>query len=218
MEQNDYKKFNWWVEIFTIFLIIAEIFFVISHNALQKNISAIIVQILVYLVLSIIFFYSVTPEVLFNESETPIRLKRTNISKETSNSFLKIAIMYLGLTKLAIIAVFPVMIFSQMMLKTNPLIFLALNFIVIFYFISLFMKYLALSKGYLITKLKDVILNLIFYYNPEDERAVVDKPVGVGSTVNLATKQGKIIMATILAIPIVIIVGLFIALSLAGKL
>ncbi|MDP4174995.1 MAG: DUF5808 domain-containing protein [Bacteroidota bacterium] len=218
MEQNDYKKFNWWVEVFTIFLIIAEIFFVISHNALQKNISAIIVQILVYLVLSIIFFYSVTPEVLFNESDTPIRLKRTNISKETSNSFLKIAIMYLGLTKLAIIAVFPVMIFSQMMLKTNPLVFLALNFIVIFYFISLFMKYLALSKGYIITKLKDVILNLIFYYNPEDERAVVDKPVGVGSTVNLATKQGKIIMVTILAIPIVIILGLFIALALAGKL
>jgi hypothetical protein len=218
MEQNDYKKFNWWVEIFTIFLIIAEIVFVISHNALQKNISAIIVQILVYLVLSIIFFYSVTPEVLFSDSDTPIRLKRTNISKERSNSLMKIAIMYLGLTKLAIVAVFPVMIFSQMMLKTNPLVFLALNFILIFYFISLFMKYLALSKGYIITKLKDVILNLVFYYNPEDKRTVVDKPVGVGSTVNLATKQGKIIMATILAIPIVIIVGLFIALALAGKL
>ncbi|MBU1095248.1 MAG: hypothetical protein CVV23_08790 [Ignavibacteriae bacterium HGW-Ignavibacteriae-2] len=64
----------------------------------------------------------------------------------------------------------------------------------------------------------DVLRNFIIYYNPKDKRAVVDKPFGLGSTINFATKEGKIIFAVLISIPITILLIIFIVLGITGKL
>ncbi|OGU63941.1 MAG: hypothetical protein A2499_03570 [Stygiobacter sp. RIFOXYC12_FULL_38_8] len=62
-----------------------------------------------------------------------------------------------------------------------------------------------------------LIKNFIFYYNKKDNRSIVDKPIGIGSTINFATKEGKFIFLLLLFPPIVIVVSILILKSL-GKI
>ncbi|WP_238899095.1 hypothetical protein [Clostridium sp. YIM B02500] len=51
----------------------------------------------------------------------------------------------------------------------------------------------------------------IFYYNPDNPSESVDKRNGIGNTINFGSKIGRRIMASILSIPVIIILLVFAA-------
>ena len=46
----------------------------------------------------------------------------------------------------------------------------------------------------------------LFYYNKNDKRAIVDKPFGAGSTINFASKQGRLVFYVLMSIPLSIFI------------
>lgn len=218
MESGDYKKISWPAELLITMLIVIEAVFILQHGALQENIAQIIVQVMIYLLLSFIFYYSLSPAVLFSKPGVPINLKQKEITQDEQRAYINKSVLFISLLKLSVLSGFPLIYLSRRVFGINSFFPAAFVLAAVFYCLIMFTKYLAFARGYMPESFKDIIVNIMFYYNPDDKRAVVNKPIGIGSTINLANKQGKIILATIISIPLSIILLLLLVFALSDRL
>jgi len=74
------------------------------------------------------------------------------------------------------------------------------------------------ANGFVNVSNKQTVLNGLLYYNPNDKRAIVEKQFGVGTTINLASKQGRLIIYILLSIPLFVIFMILFAFKIAGKI
>lgn len=220
MEALKYKRVNWQIEVLSLLLIILEFAITLRGNSFPRVMPLLIVQICTYALLSLIYYFILGPKVLFHKTSMQVPLKMIQITEQESLWHIKRGVIFFNLTKL----VFTFLITANILIQVYSLrayynnLFLIILLGLFFYLTLLFTKQMASAKGYVVTSNKELMKNFIFYFNPKDKRTVVEKPMGMGSTINLATKDGKIIMGVILAIPVAFIAALLIALALAGRL
>ncbi|MGE5621023.1 MAG: hypothetical protein ACM3U0_00485 [archaeon] len=220
MEDLRYKRINWQIELLNLILISAEIVMGYQTHLFSKLIPGLIIQICSYLLLSLIYYFVLSPKVLFHKTRAVVPIKMRNIPAQESLRYAKRGILCFNSTKLLISFLIGSLAFIDKYYHNsyNAVILLIILLSVSFYLIILFTKNIASAKGYVVSNSKELLRNFVFYYNPADRRTSVDKPLGMGSTINLATKDGKIVFGVILAIPVVFIIFLLAALALAGKL
>lgn len=220
MQTLKYKRINWQIEVVNLLLVTGEAALAFGENMLPRILPGLIVQVCTYALLSLIYYFILGPGVLIPKTNMAVPLKKVDIIEKESLKHINLGILYFNSTKLLI----SFLITSTILIQTYKLapyytVFsLIILVVLLFYLIVHFTRQMASAKGYVITNNKELLQNFIFYFNPADKRTVVEKPLGMGSTINLATKDGKMILGVILAIPVAIIAMLLIALALAGKL
>ncbi|MGE5498801.1 MAG: DUF5808 domain-containing protein [Syntrophothermus sp.] len=220
METLKYKRINWQIEVLNLLLVILEVTLAFREDMFLRVLPLLIVQIFTYALISLIYYFILGPSVLFPKTSMKLPLEMIQITERESLRHISQGVTYFNLTKL----VFSFLITANILIQVYSLrayynnLFLIILLGLFFYLTLLFTKQMASAKGYVVTSNKELMKNFIFYFNPNDKRTVVEKPMGMGSTINLATKDGKIIMGVILAIPVAFIAALLIALALAGRL
>ncbi len=80
-----------------------------------------------------------------------------------------------------------------------------------FFFLIKFIQQLVIQKENKYVPLSEVIFRYIGYYNPDDKRTVVEKQIGMGTTVNFATNGGKLFAIFMIFIPFITIFVILIA-------
>ncbi|MGE5431367.1 MAG: hypothetical protein ACM3QX_09845 [Syntrophomonadaceae bacterium] len=220
MQTLNYKRINWQIEAVNLLLVTGETALAFREDMLPRILPGLIVQVCTYALLSLVYYFILGPMVLFPKTNMAVPLKKVDITEKESLRHIKRGIIYFNSTKLIISFLITSNILIQIYKLTGYYTVFSLIILValLFYLIVIFTRQMASAKGYVITSNKELLQNFIFYFNPADKRTVVDKPMGMGSTINLATKDGKMILGVILAIPVAIIAMLLIALALAGKL
>ncbi len=178
----------------------------------------IIISLFIYILLTLVFLFTFTKSSTKNKIE--INLPKVEISELLKLSYAKTTLYYIGLFKISI-ATLPILLFilnSQLGLsKPIVFIFMILNILLAFYFFTLTIKYFLQHNGYVNLTFKNTIKYGLFYYNENDKQAVVDKPFGIGTTINFATKQGRLVFYVIISIPITILILLITIISFVKK-
>ena len=225
MLKNNYKTRVNWVEV--LCLLIAALpaaLIYTSHPASSGTGSlwgGVITALIIYIILTLVFKFALSPKVLnvswYNTS------KKVDYKKEfdPNNMNVKAALTFFNLIKPTLMAVPAAAALIKFyvthetggfMLSLAAIV--ALLFLTIIWIIMGTKELVIYREGKDISR-KELLLNYIAYYNPEDSRVFVEKRIGIGTTVNLATRGGKFFMIFILGIPIVII--LVIVLIQIGK-
>lgn len=223
MEQVKYHHINWKVEIAsTIILLLQFIQLLISHSN-KAAVIYFVFSCLVYFILSIVMYYSVSPSILFKKIESPELFgPKSEIPETELLNYIQRGATFTSLFKFCLILI---PLFASMSSSLFPnekypfniiatIFFISLAFIMFIYSIQYFCK----ARGFTKISFSQTLKVGLLYYNPNDKRAIVDKQFGIGSTINLTSKEGRLVLWIILAIPTTIITLLFIVLGLAGKL
>ncbi|MGE5400739.1 MAG: hypothetical protein ACM3S2_10060 [Ignavibacteriales bacterium] len=220
MESLNYRRINWQIELLNLLLIGSEAAFAYQNDIFPRLLPGLIIQVCAYALLSLIYYFVLGPKVLFPKTGTVVPVELRDISEQESLRYIKRGVICFNSTKLIISFI----IITAMLMNIYhfnsyySLILMIILLSILLYLILQFTKNTVSARGYVLTSNKELLKNFVFYFNPDDRRTSVDKPLGMGSTINLATKDGKMIMGVILAIPISLIIMLLIALALAGKL
>lgn len=221
---KDYKRINYRIELICVAILIVQLGFVInsSKEQLLNSLPAFLVMLFLYFITTIVFIIGYSPKYILKKTDlTSIFGSKTELEESQILILLEKAVNSIGIGK-AIITFIPLLLFIINHLYFLPFTFfrpliilplLLIFFILLFYSIKNIIK----ANGYLTVTNKQIISNGIFYHNPNDKRAVVEKQFGIGTTINLATKQGKMIMIVILSIPVTVLGLVFIILLLSGK-
>ncbi len=221
---KNYKPINYRIELFSVVILFVQLGFVINSTKEQlvNTLPAFLVMLFLYFITTTVFIIGYSSKHILKKTDlTSLFGKKTELEESQVLLFIKRAVNIIGIGK-AIIIFIPMLLFIINHLYFlpfvlfRPLIILPLLlvfFTLLFYSIKNIIK----ANGYLTVTNKQTILNGIFYYNPNDKRAVVEKQFGVGTTINFATKQGKIILIVILSIPVTVLGLIFIILLLSGK-
>lgn len=220
MKNLKYKRIIWQVELLNLLLICFEFLLLHKTDLQAELLPGLIIQITVYSLLSLIYYFVLSPTVLLKKTRTVVSVKTRNISEIESLQFIKRGILFFNSTKLIVLFMITSIMIINIYSRNSYYAFISMIFLLcmMLYFIILFTRNIAAAQGYVLTNNKELFQNFVIYYNPEDKRTTVDKPLGMGSTINLATKDGKMILGVILAIPLSIVIFLLIALALAGKI
>lgn len=214
------KKFSPIIESLIALIVAAQLYFIISED-FKSLIPLAIIEAAVYILLTLLFSLMILGDTTYNINLSKLRILPKSlpyeITDEQKNAYLSKAAGSINSIKLAII----LFMAASPLLETGGLFILVLLpglLIGIFFAIYNFMKYSLYSRGYINIPAKEIWQKYIFYYNPNDSRAVLEKPLGVGSTVNLATSHGKLILGVILGVPLTIVILLFFIFYLTGQL
>lgn len=211
------KRYSVIVELFCL-LIIAVGYFANVHFSTAESSNSFIAALVLYGLLTPIYYLSASPKFIFKQNEVFHGLgEQTDLTLEEKNGFYDKGVFYLALSKIFIIAL---PIFTDKNLNiffewatfgiASSIILLSSSVFILSFSIRSFMN----AKGYTKASLK----NSMFYYNPDDKRAMIDKRVGIGSEINFGSKQGRLVFWVLIALPISFIALLVLALALAGKL
>jgi len=194
-------------------------FLIYKFNLGKGAIPLLIIQIIVYGLLSTIFYFMLSPKIIFGTPKIPLEFERKPLTESEFNIYSNNYLQSITGVKFFFILLFTSLILNKIFGESVYAIVVVFAVIVIkLYLIFSFIKNVAHANGYVGFSNMDVLRNFIIYYNPKDKRAVVDKPFGLGSTINFATKEGKIIFAVLISIPITILLIIFIVLGITGKL
>lgn len=214
------KRFSPLIEALAALILLVQLYIIIAGK-LGDQIPLLIIEIVVYGLLTLLFSYMLLGNTSYNISLGKLKVFPDSLPYEISEGqkdfYMRRSADSLNLIKL----VFVIFMSLVPLLKANALFFLILvpAFIAgLLFSIYVYTKYSLYSRGYIKITPKEIWRKYIFYYNPNDNRAVLDKPIGAGSTVNLATPQGRVILGIILGIPITLIILLFTIFYLTGSL
>jgi uncharacterized membrane protein len=223
MKQVKYHRVNWIVEIVSIIILLLQFIHLLRSHSNKAAVIYFTLSCLVYFILSIVMYYSVAPSVLFNKLESPESFgQKFEISETELLNFIQKGAAFTSLFKLCLILIPLLSSILPLLFPDNKfpfnliaaISFFSLAFIMFIYSIQYFYK----ARGFTKLSFSQTLKVGLLYYNPNDRRAVVDKQFGIGSTINLASKQGRLVLWVILAIPVTIITLLLIVLRLSGKL
>jgi len=212
------KKFNPLTEFFYFMLITVITVLIIKSNLPVVGFIPISISLFIYTLLTLVFLFTFTKSTAKNKVE--INLPKVDISESLKLSYAKTTLIYIGLFKISIAAL-PILLFilnSQLVIsKPTVFIFMILNILLAFCFFIFAIKYFLQHNGYLNLSIKNTLKYGLFYYNKNDKRAVADKPFGIGTTINFASKQGRLIFYVIISIPITILILLITIISFVKK-
>ena len=215
-----FKRMDLRIEFVSVTLLLLNLYFAL--NSTQLNLGPFIVGVFIYLLLSLIMFASLSPNYIFKENKTSVQYgNKTILSEDQKEFYLKEAYNFSSLFKFSVILIPTLIYFLEFLGIKNNIVGILIVVILMsaaFYMIFRMQKSIIKANGYLNISSKSALNYSFIYNNPDDKRVVVDKPFGIGTTVNIATKQGRIILIVILAIPITILSVIFIVLSISGKL
>jgi uncharacterized membrane protein len=165
----------------------------------------IVTSIIIYIILTIIFNYAKSKKVLI----------KNNVDSNRNYNHYRYANEYIGLTKFFIMLI-PLLYTISVLLfyNANPfkifiissVLCLLLSLIFIVKAVQYLIRY---QKGEQIS-FGNTLVKYLGYYDPENTHVFVDKKFGTGTTVNLATKGGKIFLIIMVCIPFAFIFGLVI--------
>jgi|GEM_PF-4918837 len=217
---QDKKKVFWWIESSFFLLIITHIYITLSVSQSLNTIQILITEIFIYTLISLISYYMYDDKVIFSDPKIPIDHPRYDLTEDEKTKFYNQVFLNFGLLKLSIVIFLFCILLIELARLPETLIYLLI--IILFFFLGMIIINLTRSvlsaKGFKNIPTMDILKKYTIYYNPNDKRSIVDKPFGIGTTINLASKQGKLIFGIILGIPLFIISLLIIVLSLAGKI
>jgi len=224
MDKN-IKRFNFTAETICICILILQLILTIycPTQPLSTFLPPFIINLILYLILSTIFYFSYSKKYLIKNFDFSLLFgNKVIISENQSLYLLNKAIFFIGFVKVIILLI-PLLLslvnyYNLILFPFFRLIIITPLLLLVFLLIFYSIKYIVKANGYLEVTNKQVINNGILYNNPNDKRAVVEKKFGIGTTVNLATKQGRIILYVILSIPITILTLVFIILFLNGRI
>ncbi|HPN37149.1 MAG TPA: DUF5808 domain-containing protein [Melioribacteraceae bacterium] len=188
------------IDLFYSITIILLTIFIVFNYLPNTTIAPIIVSIFIYLILTLAFNYSFNLKTN-NKSKAEINLPKTNISEKEKNIYINLRSLYIKAAKI-LIAFLPIIL----VLNIYKLFIVFVFFMLFFISIVLIIKYHLLSEGYLNLTFINTLKHGLFYYNKEDKRAIVDKPFGAGSTINFASKQGRLVFYVLISIPLSIFI------------
>lgn len=217
MEDKQVRRLNPLVEALIILLILLQAYSVFIGGL--RYLPMLFIEIAVYCLLTLIFYYALTPRVILAEPKVPLKFDKIELSKEETDGYLQKIYNWMGLLKLSVIFLLSAVIVQEVFGLERRFHYLV-PLLFVFYMASMFFSiyklsyYMMLVKGYTNITRRDVLTKALFYYNPDDKRAFVDKPFGAGTTINFASKQGRMIFAVILSVPLTIILILVIVLML----
>lgn len=202
------KKIQIFTE-FLYFILLALLIVIIFNKSLfYKGIPSIIVSLFIYGILSFAFYISYNAKYFTKRNVAIINLPKIDISEKLKNNYVNYSRIFIGLSKLIIAIIPPVIFVLNSVTALHGIVIGVLLIVLIvkfFLIILLAIKYHLLSEGYTKLSFLDTIKHGLFYYNKDDKRTIVDKPIGAGVTVNFATKQGRMVFYVLISIPLTII-------------
>lgn len=202
------KKIQIFTE-FLYFILLALLIVIIFNKSLfYKGIPSIIVSLFIYCILSFAFYISYNAKYFTKRNVAIINLPKIDISEKLKNNYVNYSRIFIGLSKLIIAIIPPVIFVLNSVTALHGIVIGVLLIVLIvkfFLIILLAIKYHLLSEGYTKLSFLDTIKHGLFYYNKDDKRTIVDKPIGAGVTVNFATKQGRMVFYVLISIPLTII-------------
>lgn len=223
MEQIKYHRVNWKVEIASAIILLLQFIQLSKYHSNKIAIIYFVLSCFVYSILSIVMYYSVSPSILFKKLESPELFgPKCEISETELLNYIQRGATFTSLFKLCFILIPLFASMSSLLFPTDrfpyniiaSIFFISLAFLMFIYSLQYFCK----ARGFTNISFSQTLKVGLLYYNPNDKRAIVDKQYGIGSTINLASKEGRLVLWIILAIPTTIITLLLIVLGLAGKL
>jgi len=223
MEQLKYRRVDWKIEFIIIIILFLQLLSVGLNNSNRINIVPTIIDWIIYLILSIIMYYSVSPSILFKKLDNPKAYGiKFVLTQNEILAYIKKGVSFTSLFKLCILLI-PVFLSNSSKLFGRRIASLDLLILLLLFFFALMMIIRSIqlfikARGYKDISFQATIKDCLIYYNPDDKRAIVDKQFGIGSTINFASKDGRLVLYVIIAIPATVILMLLIALKLARKL
>lgn len=214
------KKIVWNIELIILLLLILQISAAIYTARFPDTIQIFITEIFVYSLVTLITYYMYDDKVIYADPKIPVDYTRKNLGEEEKTMFYNNIFFNFGLLKLNIFSLLFIIFMIEISGLSEWLVYAALLifFLLMLIIIIQLIKSMLSAKGYINIPTRDILRKFTVYYNPSDKRSIVDKPLGVGTTFNLATKEGKFLLGLILGIPFFIVTLLIIILAFAGKL
>lgn len=213
MEENTYRRVNPSIEIIALAAQAFQYYFAIN----SEQVVAVIVNLFVYLFLSAVL-YPVLDYRYITKISDRIK-KQLNENPKPEVKYLNLAASYMNGIKLLVILF---MVITSMYTDAGNCALIMIPNILLLLAGILFLAFrsvLNVLKAFRYPDLSaaHIFKNIMIYNNKEDNRVVIDKAFGVGSTINLATRQGKIILIVLL-LPPIILFTLILILNSMGKI
>lgn len=196
------KKYNIWLEIITVSILLIHLIFGIIlnlHTAILIFALGSITYFVLFFALNFALFKTkINDDIFFSHYMG----ERAFPSEKDQIRYMNLSVISIGFFRL-LFAVIPIVIFwtdqylSEQFSQVSSVLLIISAFLFLISAINNLMKF----HGYYKISFKERILKGLFYNNPEDKRAIVDKPFGYGSTINIGSKQGKLVLTILLAIP-----------------
>jgi len=211
MEQLKYSRINWTIEIIIILVIFLQLIILDQNNSRQDAFVAFIIYWIIYFNLSIVMYYSLSPSVLFKNSDNPkADENKFELTPSEVLAYIKKGILFTSLCKLCLLLI-PAFLSILFNIYGKRIAFLAPGiFLFLFFFASMMifrsLQYFIKARGYKDITFRKTLKDGLLYFNPTVKR------------INFASKDGRLVLYVLLAIPITFISMLLIALKLAGKL
>ena len=211
------------VEIASMIILTLQFINLLQNHSNKVAIIYFVLSCFVYFILSIVMYYSVSQSILFKKLESPELFgTKFDISESELLKYVQRGVTFTSLFKLCLILIPLFASMSSLLFPNNifPFNIIATIFFISFAFIMFIysVQYFCKARGFIKISFGQTLKVGLLYYNPNDKRSIVDKQFGIGSTVNLASKKGRLVLWIILAIPITIITLLLLVLGLSGKL
>lgn len=210
MEKLQYSKFNFQIELINILIIVAAIVFSLTSDVqVISKVLPVFLILFLYGIITMVNYITLLESSIFKKkTKNSIDLGiESDLTVDERIAFIKTAVFHSGIFKL-FITLIPVAIVFVTIYEFSQLLFVPLMIALVFvsvYYAFKMSYFLAMAKGLNFEDLKDFFKKGLFYYNPEDERAFVDKPVGVGTTINFASKTGRRFFVILMSVPVLII-------------
>ncbi len=224
MELN-FKRTNKLIEIICLSMLFLQFLFIFTFRPYKFsiNLPPLIINLFLYLLLSLIFYFSTSPSIILKKFKKPELFgHKSTLSQNQILFYLKKGVLFSGLFKLTILFIpFGLQLITNIFLMISVIFPILFTFIILclgLYILTVSINYFLKANGFESLTLKQTIIKGLFYYNPDDKRAVVEKQFGIGTTINFASKQGRLILYVIISIPITITLLLLLVMVLSKKL
>ncbi|MFH0733122.1 MAG: DUF5808 domain-containing protein [bacterium] len=218
------RRTNIIIEAISVFILLLQLLIIFTHKPyhLSVTLPPLIINICMLILLSIVMYFSLSPKIVFKEFETPELFgERKSLKQNVVLFYYKRGVFYTSLFKLLLLLIpFGLQLSSLILFRFSNLlkiIYTIFMIILVLFILTLSITNFLKANGFESMTIKKTLSKVLFYYNPKDKRAVVEKQFGVGTTINFASKQGRLILYVLLAIPITIIGILFLVLVLSKK-
>jgi len=106
MEQLKYSRINWTIEIIIILVIFLQLIILDQNNSRQDAFVAFIIYWIIYFNLSIVMYYSLSPSVLFKNSDNPkADENKFELTPSEVLAYIKKGILFTSLCKLCLLLI-----------------------------------------------------------------------------------------------------------------
>jgi hypothetical protein len=222
METGKYSRFNWKTEAFSLPCLILLTYDMFQLHYRSSLMTEAFLCWFIYVLLTVIIYFSLSPANMFDKPEASAAFgDRTELSAEEAESYISSGLHFIVFFKFYLSVIpFTAGIVSVLMGGKNSMLTVLVTVALLFtafMMITLAVQNFIKARGYTRVTFGETVRKGLFYCNPDDSRAILDKTVGTGTTVNLATKEGRMILWVILAIPATIITLIVLLKLLSGK-